>query len=340
MKYFTKEWYSLMQRSDMMEGFSKVPDGKYTKKDIEKLYDKKLRKELRAEKKAYDTAPDLGFLLDILDGEDFDPSDWVLEDEATGKARMPKDREEVRSFILAEQEAAAEEFTARPPFDEEDYRQMFDDIYRERVADLKRWPLSGALGKADRRLIALEMVPETIYKEAKEEERAARKEYNRINRNAERALSRQSVPEYIWEGLHLHDCEVLSIRKKGRNTEMVFNIEGMEEEGETPFRKLIFKGSKILEREDGIRIRTYRHEDCCGEDDCGCGEEHHHHHHHHDDCVHSDCVFTACEIYSRKDGYEAHMMLALPSGLRYLTISAADIEVINNAEFSRESAER
>ena len=34
------------------------------------------------------------------------------------------------------------------------------------------------------------------------------------------------------------------------------------------------------------------------------------------------------------------MMLALPSGLRYLTISAADIEVINNAEFSRESAER
>ena len=149
MRYYTKEWYALMQKSDITTGLAKVPDGKYTKKDIDKLFEKKYKKELRAEKKAYDTPPDLSYLMDVLEGEEFDPSDWVLADEATGKTRMPKDREEVRAFIQAEQDAELEEFNARAPFDEEDYRQMFCDIYEERLADLKRWPESGALGKAD-----------------------------------------------------------------------------------------------------------------------------------------------------------------------------------------------
>ena len=340
MRYYTKEWYALMQKSDITTGLAKVPDGKYTKKDIDKLFEKKFRKELRAEKKAYDTPPDLSYLLDVLEGEEFDPSDWVLADEATGKTRMPKDREEVRAFIQAEQDAELEEFNARAPFDEEDYRQMFCDIYEERLADLKRWPESGALGKADKRLLALEMVPESIFKEAREEERAARKEYNRINRNADRALVKQNIPEYIWEGMHLHDCDVISLKKNGKNIEMVFNIEGMEAEGETPFRKIVFKGGKILERDKGIRISVHEHhhdhDHDCG---CGCGEEHHHHHEH-ECCQHSNCVFLCCELYGKKSGYEIHMLLAMPSGLKYLTIGAADIEVINNAECCTESTEK
>ena len=124
--------------------------------------------------------------------------------------------------------------------------------------------------------------------------------------------------------MHLHDCDVISLKKNGKNIEMVFNIEGMEAEGETPFRKIVFKGGKIIERDKGIRISVHEH----------------HHDHDHECCQHSNCVFLCCELYGKKSGYEVHMLLAMPSGLKYLTIGAADIEVINNAECCTESTEK
>ena len=62
--------------------------------------------------------------------------------------------------------------------------------------------------------------------------------------------------------------------------------------------------------------------------------------HEHECCQHSNCVFLCCELYGKKSGYEIHMLLAMPSGLKYLTVGAADIEVINNAECCTESTEK
>ena len=333
MKYYTKEWYDLMQRSMQTEGLRKVPDRKYTKKDIDALYEKTLKKEMAAEKKAYNTPPDLSYLLDILEDHGFDPEDWVILDPATGEPRTPSSAEEVKGFILEEQQAQTEEFENREPFSEEEFREMFREVYEDRRAELRHGTGSGILDAADKRLLALGLVPESVLKTLKEDERAAAKEFSKINRKAEKALLKQNVPQYILDGLDLHDCDLLSIRKKGRYLELVFCIEGMEKEGDSPFRKLVFKYAEVTERDKGISIRTFSHDhdDCCGHDhdhDECCG-----HGHHHEDCVHSNCAFLISEVYNVKNAYETHMLLWMPSGLRYLTVKAADIEVIDNAAF-------
>ena len=203
MRYYTKEWYELMQKTELTAGLRKVPDKKYTKKDIDALYEKTLKREMAAEKKAYNTAPDLGYLLDILNDRGFCAEDWVVTDLKTGKPRTPASMEEVKNFILEEQQAQTEEFEAREPFSEEDFREMFRDVYEDRKAELKYGTGSELLDSVDRRLLALELVPESVFAALKEEERLARKEFSRIGRNAERALLKQNVPQDIIEGLSI-----------------------------------------------------------------------------------------------------------------------------------------
>ena len=100
MRYYTKEWFDLMQRAGQTAGLRKVPDKKYTKKDIDALYEKILRRETAAEKKAYNTAPDLSYLLEILDEHGFNADDWVIHDPETGRPRTPSSIEEVKAVIL------------------------------------------------------------------------------------------------------------------------------------------------------------------------------------------------------------------------------------------------
>ena len=46
MRFFTREWYEMMQRTGCAGEFVKLPDGHYTDADIRKLYDRKLKKEI------------------------------------------------------------------------------------------------------------------------------------------------------------------------------------------------------------------------------------------------------------------------------------------------------
>lgn len=46
MKYYTKEWFCLMQNTGSYKYFRRIPDGTYTTKDIEQMYQKELKKEL------------------------------------------------------------------------------------------------------------------------------------------------------------------------------------------------------------------------------------------------------------------------------------------------------
>ena len=331
MRYYTKEWYDLIQRAGQTAGLRKVPDKKYTKKDIDVLYDKTLRREMAATRKAYDTAPDLSYLLDILDEHGFNADDWSILDPRTGQQVVPASEEDVRKVILEEQQAQMDTFNAREPFSEDEFREMFREVQEERRAELRYGTGNALLDSVDKRLLALELVPESVYSALKEDERAAKKELGRIERNAVRALRRQVVPADIAMGFDLHDCDLLSVKKKGRNLEMIFCTEGMEGPGERPFRKIVFKYAEVLERDKGITIRTHSHdhEECCSHDHDDCGHEHHHH----GDCVHSNCTFLTSEEYNVKNAYEVHMLLWMPSGLKYLTVKAADIEVLDGAEF-------
>jgi hypothetical protein len=49
MRFYTKEWYALMQ--DMGLDFKKISDGNYTDAKIDALYQKQLKKEIASERR-------------------------------------------------------------------------------------------------------------------------------------------------------------------------------------------------------------------------------------------------------------------------------------------------
>ncbi len=55
MKYYTKEWYQLMQRLHYTSGLTKIPDKIYSEQEIQAFYDHDLQKEITHDRKFYET---------------------------------------------------------------------------------------------------------------------------------------------------------------------------------------------------------------------------------------------------------------------------------------------
>ena len=55
MKYYTKEWYELMQRQHYTSGLQKIPDKKYSVQEIQSFYDSDLAAEVMHNEMLYIT---------------------------------------------------------------------------------------------------------------------------------------------------------------------------------------------------------------------------------------------------------------------------------------------
>ena len=57
MRYFTKEWYELMQQQIGVEGLTKVADKVYSDAEIQAFYERDLKKEIAHDRKLYNMKP-------------------------------------------------------------------------------------------------------------------------------------------------------------------------------------------------------------------------------------------------------------------------------------------
>ena len=57
MKFYTKEWYALMQRQNYTSGLKKIADKVYTDEDIIAFYDKDLKAEIARDRRIHNTPP-------------------------------------------------------------------------------------------------------------------------------------------------------------------------------------------------------------------------------------------------------------------------------------------
>ena len=55
MKFYTKEWYELMQRQNYTSGMKKIPDKIYTDDEIKAFYDKDLKDEIAHDREIHNT---------------------------------------------------------------------------------------------------------------------------------------------------------------------------------------------------------------------------------------------------------------------------------------------
>ena len=53
MRYYTKEWYALMQRQNYTSGLKKIPDKVYTDEEIQAFYDKELKAEIARDRRIF-----------------------------------------------------------------------------------------------------------------------------------------------------------------------------------------------------------------------------------------------------------------------------------------------
>ncbi len=309
MRYYTKEWYALMQRMDCASGLKKIPDQAYTEAEIRTLYEKAARAFVAQERRAYNRPPDFPDLSELFAG-DFNPEDWLIEDE-TGELRHPVSAAEARASLERDQQAAREQFEHRPAFDADEAAREFASIYRSKRRFLPRWYPAWMGEAADVRLLALGLAPESVYVRLKAEDRANRAAWRRINRAAERALARQDLPEDLQQGFPFHDAALLSFRKAGRGYVMTLRQDGGWPEDVSPYARIVFEEAEVVEN-DALRLRTVP---------AGDGSRT------------SNVSWLYHELYRTPAGYELHMLFwrnRAKEPLAYLTVRCRDLHTETN----------
>ncbi len=313
MRFYTKEWYELMQSQDYTLCVRQIPDKEYSAKEIRAFFEKKLKAEIARDRREYNTPPCFPDMSDQLKPESFDRSDWlVFPGGGEREPRHPTSPEEVSEQLEREKREAEDAFANRPPFDPGESEKVFREGYMARLRYCRRSFPEWVCRQVDQRLLALGLIPKSVYQRLKTEEKENRKAFRKIERAAKKELDRQHIPEQIAEAFSFHDSSLLSLRKRGRNYEMLLRKDGgWFGDGVTPYIKVIFTDAVLMERERGLKPRTRMDAD---------------------GALCSKCVFLYHEMYSVESGYEVHMLFAVDgrSDLAYLTVRCGEIGFEDN----------
>jgi len=285
MKYFNKEWYELMQKQFMTDGITEIQDKEYSDKEIEELYNIELKKEIERAFEEYNTPPDYSFLEEVINGDEpFNPENWIIVSEDEEIIIKPNSKEEVMENLLKENEKELEEFNNRPPFEEKEVIENFEESYKTMLEDKEYLP-KWVYEEVDNRLIALNLLPKSVFKRLCLEERKSKKKFEKIMKVANEDLSRQDVFKELFTKLNFHDDRIIGFNKHENN--YVMTIENYEEK----IIKIIFEETKIIELEN---------------------------------IDFENCYWLYEEVYRKNNIYEVHLMVE-SEGLKYITFKCSNI---------------
>lgn len=241
MRFYTKEYYTLMMSLGVTEMYEPVIDKDYSDEEIEELYQKALDRYVEDERAEYDAPPVM-----YLD-EDGDPEDLELFRFET------------------------EEYENREPFDEDEAAEEFEEMYRDNLdepdEDLPDWVREAV----DPRILAMYFMPEKIYRKLADEDKANEEKFDVLDGQTEEAFEemRGDIPDELEELMdtlgELEDSYVLSIEKTGNEIEM--KLEGWDEDGEEAVYTLRFDEVEVLE-DEGVEAHSGKDEDGDTESDC------------------------------------------------------------------------
>lgn len=310
MKFLTKDWYELIQRQDYTSGLRRIPDKVYTDEEIKAFYDKDLQEEIARDRKIHNTPPrTYDWENELLAPDRFTPDAFLFENEDTGELFHPETPEIARYYLEQAHQRAQEQFATRPPFDPAETIKCFRDCYKAQLrfgtAHLPQWVQESV----DKRLLALNRIPESAYKRLKKEEQANRRVFKKIIAEADTTLERQHISAHILSLFRLHDASVLAIKRNSSNVEMYLQKDGDWPEYATPYIKIIFKNVWQFDREKGFSLRPKINEH---------------------GYLSTNCIYLYNELYRSENGYEIHMLLWTPTALRYLTICCEDLDFDEN----------
>lgn len=300
MRYFTKEWYELTNKTAYTAMLDIIEADGVSFKDI---YIFKLDKELKRAKRKHNQKPKRAKLDAQLADDIFNLNDWAVFSDEVNDYVTPKDKQQVIDSIDREYQRALVEFNNREEFDEEEFIDAFNETYHFSLKMVHKMYPSWLLKEVDKRLLALDLIPQDAYnrllKEEKENERIVRKTHKKaiavLNRHAAK------LTQEIASGFNLEDASVISFRQK-KNKDVVMKVVMGPEMDET-YRKFTFKEADIIEYDDTLKFgfNYYPH-----------GKF-------------TRCNYLFTEIYKYKNYMEVHMMLENSDGCKYITLRCKDI---------------
>lgn len=311
MRYYTKEWERLLEQQGAVDMYEPVIDKDYSDQEIEALYEDMLDKYVQEARAEYDEPPFFMEELVDLDADDFDPEDYLIgrfdENGDEVEVRHPESFEELLQFQEKEREALMREFESRPPFDEDEAREEFEEDYRDNLdepdEDLPEW----VRASVDKRLIAMWLLPEGVYKKLKAESDEIEARFNALDDAADEAyeMAIASIPEDFIsavEELEERDGDYVT-GVADEDGDLVIEFAGWDEDGEQIRISAAFEAAEIIE-DEGLEIETDVDED---------------------DEIESNCELSAHEVYYEDGRLEVHLMFENDDDLRYLTLRCSDI---------------
>lgn len=238
MKYLTKEWYELCQRTCLHLGM-KVTKGAsvYNEELYNRLYKKEENGFVRLQRKCYDADPRVMLeddgkvvkpLIILFNGEMFEEDETVYQ--------MPlEERERIQKLIA--------EYDVRPPFDEEKWREEFWDIQETfKINQVKeKLPIELIDQIADIRLFALGYCTRKVLNQLIRISKENEMKVNSISKECMNAQQAEEIPQSIKEAFGFHDCRITDFIVD-KDIIMRLNTQG----GFTNQNKITFVSSEII----------------------------------------------------------------------------------------------
>lgn len=244
MKYLTKEWYKLCQRTCLHFGMKVIKGASvYNEELYNRLYKRKENEFVRVQHNFYDFDPRI-MLED--DGKVFKPlmilsnSEMFEEDEIV--YHMPiEERERIQKLI--------EEYDVRPPFDEVKCREEFRDIQETfKIIQVKeKLPMELIDQIADIRLFALGYCTRKVLNQLEGISNENEMKVNSISKECMNAQQAEKIPQSIKEAFGFHDCRVTDFIVD-KDIVMRLNTQG----GFTDLNKITFVSSEIIKEDKFI----------------------------------------------------------------------------------------
>ncbi|CAH1209878.1 DUF4085 family protein [Paenibacillus sp. JJ-223] len=242
MKYLTKEWYELCQKTGLHFG-KRVHRGAEKRDEAlyKRLYKRKENEFIKMQREIYDVDP--RFMLEqegtlMIPLEKFVTGEEVSSEEMKIYEMTPEERQRIQTYI--------DEYDARPPFDEVNSKQQFSDNHEWSCREeIRRLPLALSSQIADERVFALGYCTKEVMRQlkllSKENEKKMMHtldEYRKVRQN-------EQIPEDIQRKFSFHDCRVIRV-DSGEAVVIRLDTEG----GFTNLNHITFVGAEIIKQDE------------------------------------------------------------------------------------------
>ena len=160
MRYFTKEWYELTNKTAYTAMLDIIDAENVSFKDI---YLFKLDKELESAKRRHNTKPKKPNFDENLNDENINFNEWIVYSEEKGDYVIPTTKQQVLDSIDREYQRQLVEFNNREEFDEEAFIDAFNETYQFTLKNIKNMYPKWLLEEVDKRILALDLITKDAY---------------------------------------------------------------------------------------------------------------------------------------------------------------------------------